>query len=127
MIMRENIITIASQGLTTNAKSVMQTTNITNSVEKLQSLSIRVMIELNSEASKYGINEVVHAYAMNVMTDPATLYKFPNAGNPSNWQPIGPATRYAFAADFLGADYSKCQHPIFSTTFKWTLFEYSPL
>ncbi len=66
-----------------------------------------VMIELNSEASKYGINEVVPAYAMHMMTDPATLYKFPNAGNPSNWQPIGPATRYAFAADFLGADYSK--------------------
>lgn len=71
-----------------------------------------VMIELNSEASKYGINEVVPAYAMHMMTDPATLYKFPNAGNPSNWQPIGPATRYAFAADFLGADYSKGNHPL---------------
>lgn len=66
-----------------------------------------LMIELDPSAEQYGINAVVPAYAMNVMTDPATLYKFPNAGNPSNWQPIGPATRYAFAADFLGADYSK--------------------
>ncbi len=64
-------------------------------------------VQLNENATQYGILEVVPAYAAHIYPEPETYVSFFDVAIPERWEQFGVSQGSIYAGDFLGDDFSK--------------------